>query len=72
MVGAAIDGAGQDEREPLQACIAEALRRPVKVVFPETVAFLADGSCGFACDIASTSSRFLSPVLDRRSIRFGL
>jgi hypothetical protein len=72
MLGLGIDGANQEEKESLQAYLTKAMGRPVKVVSPETVACLADGSCDFACNIASISSRSLSPVLDRRSIRFRL
>src|SRR5580658_5605263 len=58
MVGVATDGASQEGKEPLQAYLTKDMGRSVKVVFPKTVAFLADESCDFACNIASISSRF--------------
>lgn len=52
-VGLVMDGATQDEREPLREYLTKAMGRPVNVVasdtYSETVARLADGSYDFAC-----------------------
>jgi phosphonate transport system substrate-binding protein len=52
-IGVVIDGATQEEREPLRAYLTKAMGRPVKLAAPdsyrETVAYLGDGSYDFAC-----------------------